>query len=261
MKKTSFNLELIIDLIILLLITVFLLGYFSPQYLLSKTTTTGGDTASHYNTLVYLKNILFPQGKIMGWLQGNYAGFPLFYHYFPLPFILMAILSYAIPMQIAFKIVSVLGIFLLPLCVYISFRLLKYIFPVPILGAILALPFLFMEANSMWGANIPSTLAGEFSYGIGISLSFLFFGTLYSGIQNKDKIILNAALVFLMGISHGYSLIFSLIIGSYFVFSKKSFFENIKYLFLVFGLGFLLLGFWILPFIQTLPWVTEYVTA
>ena len=252
--------EGLVDFLLLILIFSFLLGYFNPRLLLSQTITTGGDTGSHYYTAVYLKEVLLPKGKIMGWIQGNYAGFPLFYHYFPLPFLLMVLISLILPMTLAFKLVSVLGIFLLPLCVYITFRLLKYNFPIPILGALFTLPFLFMEANSMWGANIPSTLAGEFSYGIGISLLFLFLGTLYAGIQEKKWVVLNAFLVFLLGLSHGYAVIFSGVIGSYFLFTKKSFWENFKYLFQVFGLGFLLLGFWIIPFLANLPWVTEYVT-
>jgi hypothetical protein len=163
------------------------------------------------------------------------------------------------PMAVAFKLVTVLGIFLLPLCVYFSFRALKYPFPLPALGATFTLPFLFMEANSMWGANIPSTLAGEFSYGIGISLVFLFLGTLYAGVGDKKWILLNAFLIFLMGLSHGYALIFSGVMGSYFLFTRRSLRQNFKYLFQVYGLGFLLLGFWLLPFFGNLPWVSEYV--
>jgi len=253
--------ESVADLVILALILVFFLSFFAPNQLFSSTITTGGDTGSHYNTAVYLKEALLPQGKIMGWMMGNYAGFPLFYHYFPLPFVLMAGLSFILPLQIAFKLISVLGIFLLPLSIYFSFRALKYDFPVPITSALFTLPFLFNEANSMWGANIPSTLAGEISYSLGISLAFLFFGTLYAGIRDKKWIILNGLLVCLLGLSHGYSLIFGLVIGSYFLFSRQSFKDNLWYLVRVFGLGTLLLGFWFLPFLATLPYVTEYVTA
>lgn len=251
----------LIDLTILGLVAVFLFSFFEPKYLFSLTTTTGGDTGSHYPTAVYLKQFFLPHGRIMGWFMGNYAGFPLFYHYFPLPFVIMVILSFIIPLQVAFKLVTVLGTFLLPVCVYAAFRLLKYAFPIPILGALFTLPFLFMEANSMWGANIPSTLAGEFSYSLGIALAFLFFGTLYAGIRDKKYIPLNAFLVFLLGLSHGYSLIFAAVIGSFFLWTKKAFRENLKYLFSTFGLGLLLLGFWLLPFIASLPYSTEYLTA
>jgi hypothetical protein len=119
-EKVKF--ERLIDLVILSFIFVFLLSFFEPKYLLSLTTTTGGDTVSHFPTVVYLKEVLFPQGRIMGWEMGNYAGFPLFYHYFPLTFVLMALMSYVIPIQIAFKIGTVLGTFLLPVCAYWCFR-------------------------------------------------------------------------------------------------------------------------------------------
>lgn len=261
LKLLASKINLIVDIIVLGLIAIFLLSFFEPNLLFLRTTTTGGDTGSHYYTAVYLKETLLPHGRIMGWLPGNYAGFPLFYHYFPLPFVIMVIISYLLPMQIAFKLVSVLGIFLLPLCVYAMFRLLKYAFPIPILGSLLTLPFLFLEANSMWGGNIPSTLAGEMSYGLGISLAFLFFGALYAGIESKRNLVLNAFLVWLLFLSHGYAIIFAGVIGSYFLFSRTSFWPNLKYLGFVFGLGTLLAGFWLLPFIGTLPYVTEYVTA
>jgi hypothetical protein len=42
----------------------------------------------------------------------------------------------------------------------------------PHYGCFVFLPFLFMEGNSMWGGNIPSTLAGTFCYSMGFSLGF-----------------------------------------------------------------------------------------
>lgn len=245
----------LIDIIVLGSIIIFLLSFFKPALLFSLTTTTGGDTGSHYPTAVYLKEVLMPAGKIMGWDQGNYAGFPIFYHYFPLTFIVTVLLSYIIPMQIAFKLATVLGIFLLPVCAYFAFRFLRFSFPIPITAAVFTLPFLFMEANSMWGGNIPSTLAGEYSYALSLALSLLFFGSLYDGIKQKNKIIFNALLIFLIGLSHGYSLIFTGVIAAFFMFDKEAFWYLIK----VFGLGGLLLSFWLIPFLASVPYVTSYV--
>ncbi|MBI5700420.1 hypothetical protein HZC34_01065 [Candidatus Saganbacteria bacterium] len=214
---------------------------------------------SHYPTAVYLKEVLFPHGKIMGWMQGNYSGFPLFYHYFPLPFISIALLSYVIPMQISFKLITILGTLLLPICTYFTLRLMKYPFPIPSIGAVFSIIFLFNESNSMWGGNIPSTLAGEFSYSLSLALMVLFIGSIYYGINNNKNIIINALLIFLLGFSHGFTLIFSFVISSFFIFTKKMFLNNFKYLFKIYSLGGLLLSFWFLPFISTLPFVTEYV--
>src|SRR3972149_7827417 len=137
-----------VDSAILIAIFTFLLSYFQPSFFLIKNIPTGGDMASHYYPVKYLKEVLLPKGRIVGWMQGNYAGFPLFQIYFPCPFLLIVLLSYVLPMQIAFKVISILGIFSLPFCVYFTLKLMHYKFPMPILAALFTLPFLFMESNS-----------------------------------------------------------------------------------------------------------------
>jgi len=252
------GLEILTDVTVLFLLLLFLFGYFRPEYLLSLTTTTGGDTGSHYAAAQYMRDVLLPQGRVSGWVMGNYAGFPLFQFYFPLPFVLMALLGQVIPLQIAFKLVTVLGVMILPLCCYAALRLMDQPFPVPAAGAVFALCFLFMEANSMWGGNILSTLAGEFAYGIGMSLAVLFTGTLYRGIRDGGHLALNAVLVFLIGISHGYALLFAVAMSSFSLFDRSSFLENAVYLFKIHALAFLLLGFWLLPLIGNIAYTTAY---
>ena len=248
----------IADLCVLLAIVGFFISYFEPKYILSPTITTGGDTASHYYTAKYLAEVLLPKGQIIGWMQGNYAGFPIFQFYFPLPFIIMAALSIVIPLQIAFKLVTILGIFLLPLSTYFSLRLLRYVFPVPIFGALFMLPFLFMEANSMWGGNILSTLAGELTYSLGFSLSILFIGLLYRGITSETHVVKNAVLIALIGLSHGYTLLFSGFASLFFLITAEDFWRKFRYLFKVHVLGFMLMGLWILPLLFNLPYTTRY---
>ncbi|MGR3179111.1 MAG: 6-pyruvoyl-tetrahydropterin synthase-related protein [Candidatus Anammoxibacter sp.] len=249
---------LIIDVAAFVGIACFLLSYFKPEYLLSKTITTGGDTASHYYSAKYLSENLLPQGKIVGWTQGNYCGFPMFLFYFPLPFVIMAFLDLFMPLQIAFKLVTVLGIFALPLCVYYALKFINYRFPIPIIGAFFALPFLFMEANSMWGGNIPSTLAGEFNYSIGLSLAILFAGTLYRGITTNRMVIINAFMVFFIGFSHGYTLLFVILMSSFFLITIDDFVRKLFYLLKVHLLGFCLLAFWLIPLICNTPYTTRY---
>jgi len=249
---------LIPDILINLAIILLLFSYFKPEYLFSNTITTGGDTGSHYYTAKYLREVLLPHGKIVGWMMGNYAGFPVFQFYFPFPFLLMAVLSYLIPLQISFKLITVLGIFILPLCSYVALRLMDQRFPVPAVGAVFSLFFLFMEANSMWGGNITSTLAGEFAYGIGMSLAVVFAGTLYKGIKSGKYIFLNAILIFLIGFSHGYTLLFAVLMSSFFLFDYRNFLKNVIYLLKVHTLGFLLLGFWLIPLIGNIHYTTAY---
>lgn len=151
------------DGIVLLVVEAFILSYLSPEHLLTETIATGGDTASHYYTLHYLRSTLLPQYKISGWTPGNYAGFPMLQFYFPLPFLLMCALNVVVPLQIAFKWVTLLGVFLLPVAAFVMLRRLDIPFPGPAAGAVLTLPFLFNPETSAWGGNILSVLAGEFS--------------------------------------------------------------------------------------------------
>ena len=249
---------IMIDIFINLAIILFLFSYFKPEYLFSSTITTGGDTGSHYYTAQFMRDVLLPQGKIAGWMMGNYAGFPVFQFYFPFPFLLMAVLSYFIPLQISFKLITVLGIFILPICSYTALRLMDQRFPVPVIGAVFSLFFLFMEANSTWGGNITSTLAGEFAYGIGMSLVILFAGTLYRGIRSGEYIFLNSILIFLIGFSHGYTLLFAVLMSSFFLFDYRNFLKNVIYLLKVHTLGFLLLGFWLIPLMGNIHYTTAY---
>ena len=247
-----------LNIIILILITLFLFTVFKPSLIFSNTITAGGDTASHYYTASYLKNELFP--KSSGWTMGNYAGFPILQFYFPLPFIIMVLLSYIIPLQVAFKLVTILGTFLLPISVYYMLKLLDFKFPTPILGAIFSLAFLFNEANSMWGGNIPSTLAGEFSHSLSIALSVFFFGTLYYSMvkhpKNKKLLILNSLLFVTVSLSHIYTT-FIAALSSLFLLSNH-FKKRFIYMILMYSLSFILISFWIIPFLLNIPYTTAY---
>lgn len=246
------------DLVVLAAIMAFLLSYFEPHLLFSKTITTGGDTGSHYYTAYYLRHYLLPHGKISGWCQGNLAGYPMLQYYFPLPFLIMSILTLAVPLEIAFKWGVVMGTFLIPLFAYWFFRFLRQPFPVPAAGAVFTLAFLFNQGNSMWGGNIPSTLAGQFSLSLGLALSILWLGLLYQAVSEQRRYVACAILFALIGLSHGYALIFAGFASSFFLFTTKRFKENVKALATVYLLGFFLLAFYLLPLLAALPYTTRY---
>lgn len=245
---------------VFILIFTFLFSYFKPEFILSETTTTGGDTASHYYPASYMKNYLLPHGKMIGWSSGWYAGFPMFQFYFPLPFLLMSIMSYAIGLQISFKLVTIMGTLLLPIFTFLSMKLMKFKFPVPVVAAVFTLPFLFMEANSMWGGNIPSTLAGEFSYSLSLALTVLFFGTLHRGLTEKKHWVWNAILFALIALTHVITMIFAFLFSLFFLGEKnwEKIFQNLKYLFKTYFLAGLLVSFFILPLIFNLGLTTAY---
>ena len=249
-----------LDLFFLLAIIIYIAFYYTPGLVFSPTIITGGDAISHYFTAEFLKTQLLPHGKISGWCHGNLGGFPMLQYYFPLPFVLMVIISTFTGLAAAFKTITVLGVFMLPISVYVFFRLLRQAFPVPIAGAALSLVFLFNEGNKMWGGNIPSTLAGEFCYSLGFALAVLWLGLVFRAMEKRDfrHILLCSLLLTLVGLSHAYALLFAGFGSGFFLLTKRDFKANLNMLLKIHGLAFCFLGFWILPLAGNLPWTTKF---
>jgi hypothetical protein len=217
--------------------------------MLSDTTTTGGDMGSHFAPAHYLKNYLLPHGKLIGWYPNWLAGTPMFQFYFVPPYLLMALLSYVIPLEVAFKLVSVLGIFLLPFATYFSMRALRFEYPAPAVAAGLSTALLFLETYSQWGGNIMSTLAGEFSYMLSFSLAVLFFGVLYYGMEKNRHVAPTAVLLAAVVLTHIYTAIFVTAAAVFFLLvSGRS--KNFVYLVKVFFLAGLITSFWTIPFLS-----------
>ena len=59
-------------------------------------------------------------------------------------------------------------------------------FPIPQLFAVAAVVFLFDESFQIYGGNIASTMAGEFSFSIALSLAMLFFGVFAYGHAHRQ---------------------------------------------------------------------------
>ena len=257
-KNKFFKYKTLLNILVFLAIYAFLLTYFKPSLLLTDTHISGGDTGSFNYMLEYLKNYLLPHDKIVGWSPGWYAGIPMFQFYFPTPFLLAALLGYLIPLNVAFKLTTVLGTFLLPLAIFFAARLMKFKFPAPIIAATLTLLFLFNEGNSMWGGNIPSTLAGEFSYSLSMALTALFLGSIYKGVKEKKLLLFNSVLLALIGLTHVYTLLFAGLTSLFFILKKdkKDSINNFKYLLKTYAIAFLLVGFWFVPAMTKLQYRT-----
>jgi uncharacterized membrane protein len=69
----------------------------NPALIFSATTPTGGDTGAHVFGPAYLRDTLLPEGRILGWSNDWFAGFPAFYFYFPLPSLVIVALDVVLP--------------------------------------------------------------------------------------------------------------------------------------------------------------------
>src|SRR6202044_2478526 len=117
-----------------------------------------------------------------------------------LPIFMIVFASYVIPYNIAFKLVSVLGLVTLPIAAWAFGRLARLPFPGPACLAAATLPYLFSREFTIYGGNIASTMAGEFSFSIGLSLALLFLGVVARGLDDGRHRALAALLLAGVGI-------------------------------------------------------------
>ncbi|MFQ5930119.1 MAG: 6-pyruvoyl-tetrahydropterin synthase-related protein, partial [Acidobacteriota bacterium] len=253
-SKTRFG----TNLALLFLILFFLLSYFEPHLLFSDTTPAGGDTPSHFTAAERFRDFFLNHGQITGWDYGNLAGYPLFQYYFPLPFVLCALLSLIVPLTVSFKVVTVLSVILLPVAAFYFLKKLDFQFPIPIIGSAAALLFLFVESQSMWGGNIPSALAGEFSYSLGMALALFYLADFHRGIEAKRGIWRNSFLLALTGFTHGCALLVVGTIPIFYLFLGKDTLERLKYYLKVNLLAFMLLAFWLVPWLMSQEYMTNF---
>jgi len=247
--------------VFVILVFVFIFGYLISQVpwglIFADTMVGGGDTGSH-NYIVYYAHEIFP--KIKWWSPDWYAGFPFLYFYPPLLYYITTLLSYTIPLNIAFKLITLLGTFLLPITIFFCLSFLNFKFPIPSLGALLSLSYLFLEKFSIYGGNIPSTLSGEFSYSFSFALFFLFIGLLVKGIKENRYLIPNIFILSLMVLSHPFPVIVAVLFAMI-IFLQSMVKKEAKRVFLylakVFGFAFGLTAFWSLPFLGLLSYTSK----
>ena len=237
---------------------LFLLACLRPGLIVQDIVPTGGDMAGHYPALEFLSRKLLPHGRLVGWYPGNYAGFPLFQMYFPLPFLLMAGLGLILPLTVSFKMIGLAGVFLLPAASHRALKIMKCPCPAPKIGAAAALAFLFNEGNSAWGGNLLSVLAGEFAFSLSLFLAVIYLARMYRDVPKGDNAAGNALLLASTGLSHGYPLLFCLASVVFFLFFSMDWKKKFIYLLKVNLGAFGLMAFWLVPLLLYSPYTTPF---
>ncbi len=97
---------------------------------------------------------------------------------------------------------TVSGVLTLPICCYAFGRLARLDFPTPAVLAVASVPFLFYRGFTIYGGNIPSTLAGEFAFSMALSLAVLYVGMVMRGLETGRHRGWTAALLALTGLCH-----------------------------------------------------------
>ena len=216
----------------------------NPWLILAANTPTGGDMGAHVFGPAYLRDTLLPEGRILGWSNDWFAGFPAFYFYFPLPSLTIVALDLFLPYGVAFKIVTVLGLLALPPAVYFHTRAMTLGKHVALVASGAAAVFAFYESYSIYGGNIASSLAGEFSYSWSFSLSLVYLGLLMKAVRDDRKYVKWAALALaLTALSHVLTTLVVIFASLLVLGWRRGFWRTLA----VWFWGFTIAAFWALP--------------
>ncbi len=191
-----------ITLLVVAACVAFIFVQLGPGNILANNTPAGGDMGGHVWGPAFLRDHLLTHGRLTGWTPDWYDGFPAYEFYMILPGLAIALLSYLIPYGIAFKLVVVSGVISLPVALWAFGRLSRLPFPTPALLAVGGTAYLFDRSFSIYGGNIASTLAGEFSFSIALSFAVLFLGVLSRGLETGKYRAWAAALLAATALCH-----------------------------------------------------------
>ncbi len=216
----------------------------NPVLIFTANTPSGGDMGAHVLVPAYLRDTLLPEGRILGWSNSWFGGFPVFYFYFPLPALVTVLLDVVLPYGVAFKIVTILGLLALPAATYFLVRTMRFGRTTSLVAAAAGGSFMFMESFSIYGGNIPSTLAGEFSFSWSFAFALVYLGLLIKIVRDERKLVPLAGLVLaLTALTHLITTLAILVASIPILIWKR----GVKPVMLTWVIGFSIAGFWALP--------------
>ena len=235
---------------------VYVLANIHANLVLETNTPTGGDFGSHVWGPAYLRDHILPHWRLSGWAPDWYAGFPMYKFYMVVPALLTVLLDVVVPYGVALKMVSALGLVALPLCCWAFARMAGLPFPIPPLCSIAATFFLFDWSFTIYGGNVASTMAGEFSFSIALCVAMLYLGVLARGMRTGKGRALAASLFALTILCH-------LIVGIFATVATLLMFllwadrKRTRYVLTMAPVAGLLTAFWTLPFLFGGAYMTD----
>jgi hypothetical protein len=233
---------------------VFVGSRLHPGLIIANTTPTGGDTGAHVYAPAFLRDHLLPHGRLSGWAPGWYDGFPLYTFYPVVPALGIVGLGVVLPYGIAMKLVTTAGLLFLPIAAYAAGRLARLSFPTPAVLAAATIPFLFDQSFSIWGGNVESTLAGEFSFSIALSLAVLSFGLWCRALQTGRGKSWAAGILGLTCVCHPivafYAAVGTATIVAVHLVTRQAPLRRLRDAIAMAAVAVLLASFWVVPFVM-----------
>ena len=236
--------------------TLMLLMTLHPELILRNNTPTGGDMGAHVYGPAYLRDFLIPHFRLTGWSNDWYSGFPMYRFYMVVPALAVLLVDLILPYGIALKMIAVLGILTLPMCTWFFGKFARFLFPIPELLTLASVVFLYDESFTIYGGNIASTMAGEFSFSISLSLGVLGLGLMIRAFLEHRGKMLTAVVIALSALSHGIVLLFvfgGVVLLAVVWFDRRSTITATT----ISITAVLLSSFWVLPFLTGHAYMTD----
>ena len=152
-----------------------LLIFLRLELVFSDLLPTGGDMGAHIVPTKFFVTELFNNFKLSGWSHDWFAGYPVYYFYFPLPPIITSLLSFLFPFSISFKTMVLISQVLLVISIEMLMR--KNSKEFSFYGFGVGLLYLLTESFTIFGGNLASSLAGQYSFTY--SIAFANFSIFY----------------------------------------------------------------------------------
>jgi hypothetical protein len=216
----------------------------NPQLVLTATTPAGGDMGAHVLGPAYLRDVLIPQGRLLGWSDAWFAGFPAFYFYFPLPSLFIVFLDVFLPYGVAFKLATILGLVGLPPSVLYLARSIGFSKTVAAVAAAGSAVFALMESYTIYGGNVASTMAGEFAYSWSFSLGMVYLGLLIKAVREDTRYVPWAVAVLAATVLSHILTTLVLVLASLTVLAWRGTFQTAVR---IWAWAFAITGFWTVP--------------
>jgi hypothetical protein len=241
---------------VLLGATLLVVTALHPELILRNNTPTGGDMGAHVWGPAYLRDVLLPHWRLTGWSMDWYAGLPVYRFYMVVPALAIVLLDVILPYGIAFKLVAVAGLVALPACVYLMARVAKLVYPLPELLVIAGTAFLFDESFTIYGGNIASTMAGEFSHSIALAFAIVGLGLFARGLDDGKHRGWAALTIAMAALCHGIVLLF-VFGGAVVMMALRPSWQRIRFGAVTLACSVLLSAFWVVPFLGGHAFMTD----
>ena len=236
--------------------TLIVLSILHPNLILRNNTPTGGDMGAHVWGPAYLRDVLLPHWRLTGWSMDWYSGLPAYRFYMVVPALAIVLLDVLLPYGVAFKIIVVAGLVAFPWCVHFMGRVARLAYPLPELMVVGATLFRLDESFTIYGGNIASTMAGEFSHSIALAFAMVGLGLFSRGLDDGSHRGWAALFIALSALSHGIVLLF--VFGGAVVMTALRWDrQRLRYGVTTIACAVLLSAFWVVPFLGGHAFMTD----